>query len=236
MVEGPYSRYTRARTWAALYSQHLNAGYALVPLSATNNSIAVIRCADAKAAQATMADLLAHVSDCEAYFASGQAADSAPAILQRAQHAVVLARSSDYYRYHLADQTALALVICGLHDSYLQLPVWEMRTNRCYEPRTTSVDLASPDFARLRRTQFGHAVLVGTLINGDATASALLASLPPRTQSRINGEVRAAQKSRARGRPLAFLTEAKRQEIGSKISAGLRRYHAQKRQQRLHAR
>ena len=43
MPERPYSRYTRAKTWAALYSQHINAGYALVPYSATNNSIAVIR-------------------------------------------------------------------------------------------------------------------------------------------------------------------------------------------------
>ncbi len=47
MAERPYSRYTRASTWAALFSQHLNAGYALVPLSATNNRIAVIRCKDA---------------------------------------------------------------------------------------------------------------------------------------------------------------------------------------------
>jgi hypothetical protein len=47
MAERPYSRYTRASTWAALFSQHLNTGYALVPLSATNNRIAVIRCKDA---------------------------------------------------------------------------------------------------------------------------------------------------------------------------------------------
>ena len=45
MAERPYSRYTRAKTWAALYSQHLNAGYAWVPFSRTNNSIAVISCA-----------------------------------------------------------------------------------------------------------------------------------------------------------------------------------------------
>ena len=231
MAEHPYSRYTRARTWAALYSQHINAGYALVPLSATNNSIAVIRCQDAKETQATMRDLLRHVSECEAFYATKQTPDKAPAILARARHAVVLARSSDYYRYHLADHTEFSLVICGLHDSYLHLPVWEMRTNWRYEARETAVAISSPDFARIRYTQFGHHMLVGALINGDTTAKAFLASLPPRTQSRIKREVDEAQKTRYRGRPLAFLTEAERREIGSKISAGLRRYHAQRRLQ-----
>jgi hypothetical protein len=232
MPERPYSRYTRARTWAALYSQHLNAGYALVPLSATNNSIAVIRCKDARETQATMRDLLAHVSECEAFYASKQTPEQAPAMLQRARHAVVLARSSDYYRYHLADHPEFSLVICGLHDSYLHLPVWEMRTNRRYDTRETAVAIASPDFAHLRRTQFGHHILLGALINGDAAAKVFLASLPLRTQSRIRREVDEAQHTRYRGRPLAFLTEAERRDIGGKISAGLLRYHERK---RLHA-
>lgn len=231
MAERPYSRYTRARTWAALYSQHLNAGYALVPLSATNNSIAVIRCKDARETQATMRDLLAHVSECEAFYASKQTPDQAPAILQRARHAVVLAKSSDYYRYHLADHPEFSLVICGLHDSYLHLPVWETRTNRRYDARETAVALTSPDFVQVRRTQFGHHILLGALINGDATAKAFLAGLPVRTQSRIRREVDQAQHTRYRGRPLAFLTEAKRQEIGSKIREGLRRYHEHRRLQ-----
>ncbi len=231
MAERPYSRYTRAKTWAGLYSQHLNAGYALVPYSATNNSIAVIRCKDAKETQATMRDLLNHVSDCEAFYATKQTPDKAPALIQRARHAIVLARSHDYYRYHLADHTEFSLVVCGLHDSYLHLPVWEMRTNRRYETRETAVAIASPEFAHVRCTQFGHNILVGALINGDTAAKAFLASLPPRTQSRINREVSELQETRYRGRPLAFLTEAKRQEIGSKISAGLRRYHEQRRLQ-----
>src|SRR5579884_539703 len=229
MTERPYSRYTREKTWAALYSHHVNACYALVPLSATKNSIAVIRCKDAKETQATMRALLAHVSECEAFYASKQTPEQVPAILQRARHAVVLAKSSDYYRYHLADHPEFSLVICGLHDSYLHLPVWEMRTNRRYEPRETAVAITSPDFAQLRRTSFGHHMLLGALINGDATAQALLASLPPRTQRRIKREVEDAQKTRYRGRPLSFLTEAERRAIGSKISTGLRRYHQQRR-------
>jgi len=233
MPERPYSRYTRTKTWAGVFSQHINAGYVLVPYSATNNSIAVIRCKDAKEAQATMRELLHHANECEAFYATKQAPEQAPAILARARHAVVLAKSSDYYHYHLADHPEFSLVVCGLHDSYLHLPVWEMRTNRRYEPRATAVAISSPDFARLRCTQFGHTILVGALINGDTTARAFLASLPLRTQSRINREVGEAQETRYRGRPLAFLTEAQRREIGSRISVGLRRYHERRRLQAI---
>jgi hypothetical protein len=111
MAERPYSRYTRARTWAALYSQHLTAGYALVPLSATNNSIAVISCLDTKNANQDLAKdtqdmanlLLKHEEECAAYYSRKLTPDQAPAILAKARQAVLLARSSDYYHYHLED-------------------------------------------------------------------------------------------------------------------------------------
>ncbi len=233
MAERPYSRYTRAKTWAALYSQHLHAGYALVPYSATNNSIAVIRCTSPEETQSTMHDLLKHADECAAFYATKQTPEKAPAIIRKARHAVVLARSSDYYHYHLADHPALRLVVCGLHDSYLQLPVWEMRTNQRYDVRETAVPLASPDFERLRCTQFGHTILVGALLNGNEIALSFLETLPLRTQSRIRREAEEMQETRYRGRPLAFLTEAERREIGGKISEGLRRYHEQKRLQAL---
>jgi len=236
MAERPYSRYTRAKTWAALYSQHINAGYALVPYSATNNSIAVIRCKDAKDTQATMRDLLTHASECEAFYSTKQTPDKAPAIIARARHAVVLAKSSDYYRYHLADHTEFSLVVCGLHDSYLHLPVWEMRTNRRYETRETAIAITSPDFDRVRCTQFGHSILIAAFAEGDEAATAFVKQLPPRTQSRMNREKDDLQRKRYRGRPLAFLTEARRQEIGSKISEGLKRYYQQHpKQKRLNA-
>jgi hypothetical protein len=229
MAERPYSRYTRENTWAAVYSQHINAGYALVPYSATNNSIAVIRCKDAKETQVTMRALLEHASECEAFYATKQTPEKAPAIIARARHAVVLARSSDYYHYHLADHTEFSLVICGLHDSYMHLPVWEMRTNQRYEPRQTAVAITSPDFDRIRCTQFGHTILLAAFAEGDQAAISFVKQLPPRTQSRMNREKDELQGKRYRGRPLAFLTEAKRREIGSKISEGLRHYHERKR-------
>src|SRR6266566_2486432 len=225
MAERPYSRYTRARTWAALYSQHLNAGYALVPYSATNNSIAVIRCQDAKETQATMRALLEHANECEAFYASKQTPDNAPAIMHKARHAVVLAKSSDYYHYHLTDHTEFSLVICGLHDSYVYLPVWEMRTNQRYDPRQTAAVISSPDFERIRCTQFGHSILLGALVNGDLEAKAFKKHLPLRTQSRIDREVDEIQAKRYRGRPLAFLTEAERREIGLFLLLVLRDLH-----------
>jgi hypothetical protein len=229
MAERPHSRYTREKTWAALYSQHTNTGYALVPYSATNNSIAVIRCKTPEEVQEKMKSLLEHAEECASYYGTKQPPDKIPALLAKARHAVVLARSSDYYHYHLEDHTDFKLVICGLHDSYLHVPVWEMRTNKRYNPCETAVSIASPEFERLRCTQFGHNILVGALAKGDEAATAFKKTLPPRTQRRLEREKEALQHGRYRGRPLAFLTDAERREIGSKISEGLHRYHEQRR-------
>ncbi len=149
--------------------------------------------------------------------------------LKRARHAVVLARASDYYYDHLGDRPGFRLVISGRHDSYLHLPLRETRTNTHFVPRETAVAIASPEFNRIRRSQFGHTIFIGVLVNKDKAAQNFKESLPERTQGRITKEVQDNQETRYRGRPLAFLTEAERSEIGSKISAGLRRYHAQKR-------
>jgi hypothetical protein len=63
-----------------------------------------------------------------------------------------------------------------------------------------------------------------TFLNGLKTRS-------ERSYWRIKAEVDALQATHYQGRPLAFLTEAERREIGQKISTGLKRYHAQKRLQ-----
>lgn len=176
-----------------------------------------------------MGDLLAHVEECAHYYEQKLTPDQAPELLKRARHAVVLARSSDYYHYHLEDQQHFKLVICDLHDSYLHLPVWEMRTNKRYKPRETAVAITTPEFEPLRRTQFGHSILVAALAKGDQAAITLVEQLPVRTKSRLHREKVALQETRYRGRPLAFLTDAERREIGNKISMGLLRYYEQKR-------
>jgi hypothetical protein len=164
--------------------------------------------------------------ECDRFYTGQQTPEQVPALLQRARHAVVLARSLDYYRYHLADHPAFRLVICGLHDSYLHLVVWETSTNRRYEARHTRLAIDAPEFARQRMTPTGHSILPGALVCGNRQALALLATLPDRTQHRIKQDVRTLQETRYRGRPLAFLTAAQRREVGSKISEGRRRYYA----------
>ncbi|EFH90688.1 hypothetical protein [Ktedonobacter racemifer] len=227
MPERPHSRYTRAKTWAALYCQHLNACYAIVPFSATNNSLSVIRCKSPEETHATMEELLQKAEACAAFYGARQTPEHAPAFLARARQAVVLAKSSDYHYYHLSDYPDFRLVICGLHDSYVRLPIWEMRTNKRYKARETAVPITSPTFERLRCTQFGHNILMGALIEGDQHALTFLKSLPRRTQNRLEHEKEDIQTRRYQGRPLAFLTDEKRHEIGDKISAGLKRYYAQ---------
>src|SRR5712692_9120826 len=233
MAERPYSRYTRAKTWAALYSQHIHAGYAWVPFSRTNNSITVISCATPEDVQKLMRELEQQADACKAFYEYRQTPDKAPPFLAKAREAVVLARSSDYYHYHLENYVGIRLVICGLHDSYLHIPAWEMRTNQRYKARETAVPITSPDFERLRCTQFGHSILIAAYAKGNLDAIAFVEKLPPRTQSRLKRERDELQDQRYRGRPLAFLTEVERRAIGSKISEGLRRYHQQQRVQAL---
>jgi len=228
MSERRYARYTRKKTWNALYSQAVNACYALVPYSATNNSIWLIRCNTPGETQSTMMRLLSQSSEIEAFFAGNQASNQKPQSLRNAGEAVILAQSSDYYHYHLAERSTLALVVAGQHNSYLHLPVWETRSNKRYEARETAFTIGTSAFARIRATHLGHTILIAALASGDQNAVSYLATLPARTKRRIHNEVIAFQNQSYRGQPLAFHTESERVAIGVKISQGLRRYHENK--------
>lgn len=229
MPERPYARYTREKAWSALYAQHINACYALVPNSATNNSIWLIRCKSPDETASRSRALLDHASEIDAFFSARRTPEQAPAIMRGAGEAVILARSSDFWRYHLETRPGLALVVCGVHDSYLHLPCWETATNKRYTARETALKVGSPEFEQARRGQQAHNTLLGALAAGDHAALAYLATLPERTRRRMRQEADALQIERYRGRPLAFHTESERQAIGAKISAGLIRYHARKR-------
>ena len=229
-MEGPYSLYSREKTWAAIYCQHINAGYALVPHSATNNSIFVIRCGNPKDTAAKEEELAKQEALCRAYF--GKPTRPAPPLLAKAYEIVVLAKSSDFYRYHLGDELPgvpdFKLVACGLHDSYLPVYVWELRSNKRYEPRTTSLVIGAEEFTKQRYTQYGHNVLIGAAMDGDMTAMEYLAKLPPRTQRRLRREIRLLQATRYKGRPLSFNSDDTRKQHGANISKGLKRYYAQR--------
>ncbi len=133
---------------------------------------------------------------------------------KKALWAIILARSSDWYRYNLNTYASgMEAAIVGTHDSCVSVPVLAMDSLEWYEPYKTrfeqslrpadDVDIvAKPDkFELLRRTHYGHCVLVGALIVGRKEAVERLMTLPPRTRRRIEAEVRRLRHRRA-GRPL----------------------------------
>lgn len=232
MSERPYARYSRDKTWQALYNQAINACYAIVPNSTTNNSIWLLRCKSPVEAQEQMRFLLEHEQECAQFFANRTM--QTPTYLKNTGEAVILARSSDYWHYHLNDVPTFALVVVGMHDSYLHLPVWETRTNRRYAPRETALKIGSPEFekARGKGQSFSHHILLGALVAGDKEALMYLKTLPERTQRRLRAERDALQSERYRGRPLAFYTEERRLAISQKISGSMILYHQKRRSAR----
>lgn len=245
MAVRPYSRYTRANTRSSLYSLHIHAGYALVPWTTTENGIIVLNCKESsnklqdipKETKRIQDELIQYECAIAKYYQYSKDPSYAPQILQtaieakRLREAVILAKSSDYYHYGLTEAHHLTLVICGLHDSYLHIPCWEMRINKRYKARETAVSLTDPHFDQIRRTQFGHSILLAAYAKGNPDAIAFVESktFPERSRLRLKREVEVFQHQTYRGRPLAFRDDVARQEVATKISNGLRQYHAQKR-------
>jgi hypothetical protein len=133
---------------------------------------------------------------------------------RREVRAIILARSSDWYRFSLNTyNSGIEMVIAGTHDSCLSLPVLAMDTLEWTEPYKTrfeyslppAKDLHLPDrpdkFELLRRTHYGHCVLVGALIVGRKEGIDRLMTLPDSTRYRLEAEVRRLRHRRP-GRPL----------------------------------
>jgi hypothetical protein len=126
--------------------------------------------------------------------------------------AVILARSSDWYRYSLncveRIRHGLTVVVCGTHDSCLDRPVLAMDALRWYAPlemRVKSLEPTSkrtpdgrPDdsFERRRKSHYGHNMLIGALMCGRADAVKRLLTLPDSTRWRLEAEVRRLHKRR----------------------------------------
>jgi hypothetical protein len=224
MPERPHSRHTREKTWAALYNQHINACYAIIPSSKTHNSIDLLKCSTQEEAREAMRALAAHEKEFQDFYAEKLPDSEAPTIKHgklefvvsdRIRHALVLARSSDYYHYHLFDYADFRILIVGQHDSYAQLTVWETSTNKVYKPGETALALDSQTFLDARATQFGHNIFIGALICGDKTAVAIRDNskiIPASTRRRIISEVQMIQTRRYRGRPLTFWDQAEQEK------------------------
>jgi hypothetical protein len=131
-------------------------------------------------------------------------------------HAVVLARSSDWYYYSLNSERFkhdLTMVVCGTHDSCINLPVLALDIMRLYEPLEMRVKSLEPTpkrdqdgrpmdaFERWRKSHYGHNMLIGALMQKREDALHRLQTLPPSTRLRIEAQVRRLH-MRRRGRPL----------------------------------
>src|SRR5579875_163409 len=130
--------------------------------------------------------------------------------------AIVLARSSDWYRYSLNCverwKHGIELVICGTHDSCLDRPVLAMDTLRWYEPQEMRIKSlkvlafdqrghAADDFDQFRKHPYGHNMLIGALMQGRKDALERLQALPDGTRWRIEAKLRRLR-LRRRGKPL----------------------------------
>ena len=128
---------------------------------------------------------------------------------EKVYQAVVLARSSDWYRYSLncTDRWKhhVNAAIVWTHDSCLSVPVFALEERRAYGAgRAAEVEDFRDEgqFAEpFRKTAYGHHMLVGALMCLRTDAQARLATLKPSTQRRIRAEVRRLQ-MRRRGAPL----------------------------------
>jgi len=131
--------------------------------------------------------------------------------------AVILARSSDWYKFSLNiaewDHGCNAIV-CGTHDSCINVQVLALDAMKWYEakkmraifgtlqPQYDTNDKPIPDtFDHARKSHYGHNMLVGALMCGREDAIARLQSLNPRTRRRIESELRQMH-TRRQGRPL----------------------------------
>src|SRR5436309_1416691 len=94
--------------------------------------------------------------------------------------AVILARSSDWYRYSLNCierwHHDITCIVCGTHDSCINASVLALDTLRWYEPYSMRVKTLDPKpgthskpqdaFEHRRKTQYGHNILIGALMCG----------------------------------------------------------------------
>lgn len=126
--------------------------------------------------------------------------------------AVILGRSSDWYRYRLnvfAEFEGIQWVVAGTHDSCLGVPVWSVEEERLYQPYETCIPfsdlLANP---RLTHTEFGHKLLFGGMMCGLSEARQVAAQVLKRSaRFKLERDVKKFT-HRRRGRQLRISAEA----------------------------
>ena len=184
MPERRYSRYKQDDVWVQMALHQKELHIEVKAGSVHGNSVSIVRLADEKG------------NPC------------------RQEHrAVILARSSDWYYFSLNCITrfkhGITCIIAGTHDSCIDRPVLALDAMRWYEsgkmrndfgklqPTLDAAGQPVPDaFDEARKTQYGHNMLVGALLQRREDALARLATLKDSTRWRIEAEVRRLEKRR----------------------------------------
>lgn len=134
--------------------------------------------------------------------------------------AVVLARSSDWYKYSLncvkTWRHGIEIVVCGTHDSCLPVPVLAIDQVKWYEPEVMRIESLEPlsfeedkkgnpivndAFDKFRRSKYGHNMLIGALMCGRADAIKRLAYMRESTRYRYEAKLKKLHQRRS-GQPI----------------------------------
>lgn len=109
--------------------------------------------------------------------------------------AVLLVRSSDWYRYRLnvfGKLAGIELIVCATHDSCVDIQVWSVEEAKVYEPGETVIPLTSLRDPKIRGTKYGSLLLTAALLCSKQEALDILEddSFPVSTRYRYESKVR----------------------------------------------
>jgi hypothetical protein len=179
MPERRYSRYKRDDVWMQLLQRQEALQVTLIPQTASGSTVS-LKCPDGTI-----------------------------------HRAVILARSADWYYYSLNTYAhTLTCVVCGTHDSCLNLPVLAMDTGRWYAPKKIRDDFGKLEpqweqasqpmtdrWEQARKTQYGHNILIGALMQERPDAIARLKTFKDSTRRRYEAKLKELHRRRV-GHPL----------------------------------
>jgi hypothetical protein len=109
--------------------------------------------------------------------------------------AVLLIRSSDWYRYRLnvfGKLSGIELIVCATHDSCVDVQVWSVEDAHKYEAGETVTPLASLSDPKIRGTKYGSLLLTAALLCSKQEALDILDDdeFPTSTRYRYESKVR----------------------------------------------
>lgn len=175
MPERRYSKYKRSEVWNLAYQLQSHHGYKLVDGTVQGNSVSLLR-------------------------------------KEKQYKAIILARSSDWYYYRLNFDLRIditkTVVITATHDSCLPVHCLAFDAGKWYKPGEARIEDLSPAntaFDKMRKTEYGHNILVGALMQErpDAIKRLLDESFKASTRWRIEAELRQLRRRKV-GRPLVI--------------------------------